>query len=189
MVRSTAGDVWVFGYGSLMWRPDFSYVEVRPARVHGYHRALCIWSHHHRGTSEQPGLVVGLDRGGSCRGWAFRVTATDWPEALAILNERELKGPPHDPEGDVYEPRFICATFDGGERIRAFVYVTNRRHIQYAGRLSLEHMSEIVGAARGKSGANIDYLRNTVRHLDDLGIPDGPLYAVLRRVEEPDLPF
>lgn len=182
MPQKTAGDVWVFGYGSLMWRPAFPYVESRPAMVYGYHRALCVWSMHHRGTRETPGLVLGLDRGGSCRGVAFRVAAAAWPGALIYLNNRELKSAPGAEEGDVYEPRFVCARFDDGARIRAFVYAVNRGHSQYAGRMAVDETARIVAHSHGKSGANIDYVRNTVAHMDDLGIPDGPLHRVVRRV-------
>ena len=188
MPRSSAGDVWVFGYGSLMWRPGFVHDEVRPARVHGYHRALCVWSHHHRGTSDRPGLVLGLDMGGSCKGLAFRVKGEDWPEALQELNRRELLAHPHDSYDDVYEPRFVCATFEDGERVPCFVYVVNRRHPQYAPRQSVERVAAVIAGAEGKSGPNIEYVANTVDHLDALGIPDGPLHAVMRVLEEGSKP-
>ena len=97
-----SGDIWVFGYGSLMWRPDFPHVETRPARLRGYHRALCVLSTRYRGTKARPGLVLGLDRGGSCVGRAFRVAARDADRVLAILHEREMLN-------RVYNPRWLTA--------------------------------------------------------------------------------
>ncbi|MBO6717381.1 MAG: gamma-glutamylcyclotransferase [Rhizobiaceae bacterium] len=169
------GDFWVFGYGSLIWRPDFAHVETRRARLHGYRRALCVLSHVHRGTPERPGLVLGLDRGGSCVGLAFRVPAGLRDEVMAALRARELVT-------NVYLERELPLRLDGGETVRAVTYVVDRAHTQYAGPLDVEQaVARVVGAV-GQSGANEDYVLNTVEHLGALSIRDHWLEAVARRV-------
>jgi cation transport protein ChaC len=160
-----AGELWVFGYGSLMWRPGFPFLEQRRAVVRGFHRALCIYSHVHRGTAEQPGLVLGLDRGGSCLGLAFRVAAADAAETIAYLRAREQATA-------VYLERHLRVTFPDGESARAVTYVADRRHAQYAGRLSDADVLRLVRQGRGQSGANPEYVRNTHKHLIDLGVHD-----------------
>ena len=104
------GDLWVFGYGSLMWNPGFAHAEARPARVYGYHRAFCLYSEHYRGTEARPGLVLGLNRGGSCRGRAFRVPAHDADAAMEYLIAREMYG--H--EVDVYQLQWHRVALEGG---------------------------------------------------------------------------
>ncbi len=173
---ATDGDIWVFGYGSLMWRPGFPYRVVESALLRGYHRAFCIYSVRYRGTPERPGLVVGLDRGGSCRGRAYRVAAADARAVLDYLNKRELVT-------GVYTRRVVPVGIRSG-RVNAYTYVADRGHAQYVGKLSLERAAEIILAGRGASGDNRDYLENTVAHLDELGIPDGPLHTLLRLVNE-----
>jgi cation transport protein ChaC len=106
-------DFWVFAYGSLMWNPEFPHQGVRPARLLGYHRAFCVYSHHYRGTRERPGLVLGLDRGGSCLGRAYKVRAADGAEAAAILDERERRG-------GVYDPRWVEVRFADHRRAQAY---------------------------------------------------------------------
>ena len=128
MEAGEPSDLWVFGYGSLMWRPGFPFVESGPGRLRGYHRSLCVLSHVHRGTPERPGLVLGLDRGGSCRGMAFRVAGPDAASTLAYLREREQVTA-------VYVERVLGVTLDDGRRIAAVTYLVDRRHPQYAGRL------------------------------------------------------
>jgi len=175
-------DFWVFAYGSLMWNPEFPHQEVRPARLLGYHRAFCIYSNQYRGTSERPGLVLGLDRGGSCLGRAYKVMAADGAEAASILDEREMLG-------RVYDPRWLEVRFADGSRAQAYAYVVDRRHPQYAGRLALGTLTELITHAAGERGSNVDYLVNTVRHLDDLGIVDSALHelldSVLSRIARP----
>ena len=163
-------DFWVFGYGSLMWRPGFEAVEVVPARVGGLHRALCILSWVHRGTREKPGLVLGLDRGGSCRGVAFHVTGAKRGPVMAYLRERELVT-------DVYKETWRqVALLDGSGRVvEAVTYVADRRHEQYAGHLPRERLLELVAGAMGKSGRNDEYVINTARHLRSVGIHDATL--------------
>ena len=169
-------DFWVFGYGSLMWRPGFDYVERQMARLSGYHRALCVHSHVHRGTPERPGLVLGLDRGGSCRGVAFRVAPAKREEVLAYLRARELVT-------SVYlETHRPIRLDERGEEVTAVAYVVDRRHLQYAGRLDPAEATGIVRGAVGQSGPNDEYVINTVEHLRSLGIRDHGLEAVMRGI-------
>jgi glutathione-specific gamma-glutamylcyclotransferase len=167
-----ANEVWIFAYGSLMWRPGFAYNEAAPARLHGYHRSLCIYSIVHRGTPERPGLVLGLDRGGSCRGWAFRVDAEREPEVLAYVDGRELVT-------DVYRRKRLPVTV-AGRRVPAWSYVVRRAHAQYAGRLAPERLLDLVRHGAGRSGDCRDYLLSTVRHLEGMGIVDGPLHTLAK---------
>lgn len=165
------GGLWVFAYGSLMWEPGFPHQRACPALLKGYHRALCVYSHFHRGTPARPGLVLGLDRGGSCRGVAFRVAAADGEAVLAYLDERELVSP-------AYRRRLLPVRLEDRE-VRAHAYVVDRAHSRYAGKLSLEESAAYVLQGVGASGSAFDYLENTVRHLDRLGIGDGPLHRLL----------
>jgi cation transport protein ChaC len=167
---------WVFGYGSLMWRPGFVFEEEQPARLHGAHRSLCIYSHVHRGTPERPGLVLGLDRGGSCRGIAFRVAPRRWNETLAYLRAREQVTA-------VYVEAMRPVTLIGSGRVvRALCYVVDRRHPQYAGALSPEAQFERVRQGRGRSGDNADYVLATVEHLAELGVDDPALRVLAERL-------
>jgi cation transport protein ChaC len=164
-----AEDLWVFGYGSLMWRPGFPYRERRHALLRGYHRALCVLSHVHRGTPEQPGLVLGLDRGGSCHGVAFRVGAEDAQETIAYLRAREqVTG--------VYLERRVPVQLAGDGTVDALVYVVDRGHAQYAGRMPEPELLRLVQQGRGISGANPEYVRSTHEHLTEMGVID-PLLA------------
>lgn len=169
------GDFWVFGYGSLMWRPGFAHVETRRARLHGFRRSLCVTSVVYRGTPEKPGLVLGLDRGGSCVGLAFRVPHDLRDEALAYLRERELIT-------SVYVERMLPVRLDGGETVAAVSYVVDRRHGQYAGALDEESAARMVSGSVGNAGPNEDYVLNTIEHLKALGIRDHWLEAVGRLV-------
>lgn len=169
------GDIWIFGYGSLMWRPDFPHVETRPALVRGYHRAMCVYSVRYRGTSECPGLVLGLDRGGACRGRAFKVAAADAEKVIAYLDEREMPN-------QVYVPTWLKTEIPG-RTVSAYGFVVRRDHVQYAGKLPTEKAVELILQGHGSGGPCLDYMRNTVRHLDELGISDGQLHRVLAEVE------
>ncbi|MCF3641010.1 gamma-glutamylcyclotransferase [Rhizobium sp. TRM95111] len=164
---------WVFGYGSLMWNPGFEVEESLPAHLHGYRRSLCVRSWVHRGTEQDPGLVLGLDRGGSCRGMAFRVSPDSWPAVLAYLRERELVT-------HVYRERILPVSLPGGVRRPALAYVIDRGHRQYAGALATAEAAETVSRAVGRSGPNIDYVTNTLAHLRDMGIRDHWLEEVGR---------
>ena len=166
---------WVFGYGSLMWRPGFDYLEARPALLHGYHRAFCVETTHYRGTPEKPGVVLGLDRGGACRGRVFRIAPAKAQKAARYLHERELVTP-------IYEPRWLQVKTPQG-LVCAVAYVVDRQNREYLGKLSTARIVSLIRQARGVSGSNRDYLINTVRHLDELGVPDGPLHRLLRMVE------
>ena len=158
-------DLWVFGYGSLMWRPGFAFAERESARIHGFHRALCVYSHIYRGTPERPGLVMGLDRGGSCFGVAFRVTPEQKGEVRAYLRARELIT-------DVYREAQLPARLRDGRMVRALAYVADRRHSQYAGRLTREALLALVRQGHGVAGSNADYVRGTHGHLRELGFDD-----------------
>jgi cation transport protein ChaC len=176
MARDGDGDFWVFGYGSLMWRPGFDFIDSALAFVHGYHRSLCIFSHVHRGTPRRPGLVLGLDRGGSCRGVAFRVAARAREATLAYLRERELVT-------SVYLEKTVALRFSEGGTAPALAYVVDRAHRQYAGRLPLEEMTRLIAEGAGVNGDNPAYVRNTYEHLLRLDIHDGELAEVVRRLD------
>ncbi|WP_420402722.1 gamma-glutamylcyclotransferase [Nisaea sp.] len=176
-MTSDCGDLWVFGYGSLMWRPGFEYVERVPARLQGYHRDFCVWSHRYRGTPERPGLVLGLDRGGSCRGIAYRVAESKREQVLAYLHEREMIT-------GVYAPRVLpVRASDSGRRVGAQAYVVDRTHAQYAAGLTPEERASLIIQGHGTAGPGRDYLANTVAHLAELGLPDRRLSHLLSLVD------
>jgi cation transport protein ChaC len=172
------GDFWVFGYGSLIWRPGFAHIETARARLHGFRRSLCVYSWVHRGTEQRPGLVLGLDRGGSCIGLAFRVPGELRDEVVAYLRERELVT-------NVYLERMLPVRLASGQSVAALCYVVDRGHVQYAGNLSVDDAAGIVNGGVGQSGRNEDYLFNTVEHLKALGIRDHWLESVAERVASP----
>ncbi|MFD2647582.1 gamma-glutamylcyclotransferase [Devosia albogilva] len=162
---------WVFGYGSLMWNPGFPHHSQQLGLLHGAHRSLSIISHHHRGTADRPGLVFGLVRGGSCRGMAFEVAETDWPEARAYLKAREQVTMVY---RDVERP----VRLDDGRTVSALAFLVDERHEQFAGRLTLEAQVAMVRQGVGLSGRNVDYVLNTARHLEQLGIRDRQVMAL-----------
>lgn len=164
-------DLWVFGYGSLMWRPGFPHLEAVPARIKGRHRRLCVYSWVHRGTREHPGLVLGLDRGGSCLGRAFRVAAADREATIAYLRAREQVTM-------VYLERTVRAELqdESARDVAALTYVVDRAHPQYAGPLPRERQLAIVREAAGQSGANPDYVHATADHLEEIGVRDATLH-------------
>jgi cation transport protein ChaC len=164
-------EFWVFGYGSLMWNPGFAFEERSPARAFGFRRSLCVWSHVHRGTPDHPGLVLGLDRGGSCRGVAFRVDPQGRDDVLDYLRRRELVT-------NVYRERVLPVTLDQGRQVKAIGYVVDRKHLQYAGALRVEQAAAIVSKSAGQSGPNNAYVFNTLAHLKQMGIRDPWLEAV-----------
>ncbi|MEE9318596.1 MAG: gamma-glutamylcyclotransferase [Rhodospirillales bacterium] len=170
------GDIWVFGYGSLMWRPNFSHTEAQPALLRGYHRALCIYSIEYRGTRERPGLVLGLDRGGSCRGRAMKVAREHADEVIGYLHEREMIN-------RVYKPKWLPVTLPSG-KVSAYAFVADRSHEQYTGKLADDDAVRLILQGRGKGGPCLDYLNSTLRHLDELGIPDGPLHRLVSLANE-----
>lgn len=164
-------DFWVFGYGSLMWHPGFPHLEVRVGRLRGLHRTFCVYSHRYRGTPKAPGLVLGLDRGGSCQGMVFRVPAAEGEVALDYLYEREMVT-------GVYRPSWRYAETDQGP-VRAITFVVDREHIQYAGRLGHDEMVKLIMQGKGNRGPCVDYLENTVYHLRALGLNDRALERLL----------
>lgn len=168
-------DLWVFGYGSLMWDPGFPFLARVPALLRGYHRSLCIYSHVWRGTPVRPGLVLGLDRGGACRGIAFRVAADAAAQAIDYLDARERVT-------EVYVRKSVTALLTGGDRVMAETYVVDRAHPQYAGRLDPQESARLVRQGSGRGGANVDYLENTVRHLDEMGLKEGALHELAQLV-------
>ena len=170
-------DLWVFAYGSLMWRPGFSYLERVPARLIGLHRALCVFSFVHRGTPQRPGLVLGLDRGGTCRGIAYRVAAAARTETLRYLRGREQVTTVY-----LETTRQIELEDHMRHRVRAVCYVVDRSHVQYAGRLTLAESLHHVRQGHGQSGANRDYVLETVRALEALGYRESDLHLLAERL-------
>lgn len=168
-------EFWVFGYGSLMWNPGFPFEERIQARLMGYRRSLCVRSWVHRGTEERPGLVLGLDRGGSCRGVAFKVPLSDQGETLDYLRERELVT-------HVYLERLLPLKLDDGRIVKAVTYVVDRAHAQYGGAVTVSEAARIVNAAVGQSGPNPVYVANTVAHLREMGIHDHWLESVVAEI-------
>jgi cation transport protein ChaC len=171
--QSTKADLWVFGYGSLMWRPGFEFIEQVPARLIGEHRALCVYSFDHRGTPEKPGLVLGLDRGGACRGIAFRVEAQHRLATIDYLRAREQTT-------NVYREvmRSVWLDNEARERVSALTYVVDRGHVQYAGRLSLAEQLRHVREGHGRSGNNRDYVLATVKSIEAQGFRDAQLHQL-----------
>lgn len=165
---------WVFGYGSLMWNPGFPFIEQKPAHLIGYHRAFCIYSHHYRGRPNTPGLVLGLDSGGSCDGVAFRVAAVDWLDAVTYLNERELIG-------YAYRPAVVTVEI-AGETIDTYTFVADTDHPQYAGDLGLQRSAALIMNAEGIAGLNRDYLINTVQQLEDRGYEEPELRRLMEHI-------
>ncbi|MEM1288553.1 MAG: gamma-glutamylcyclotransferase [Pseudomonadota bacterium] len=177
-------ELWVFGYGSLIWRPGFPYEQAEPARLHGYHRSLCVYSYVHRGTPDKPGLVMGLDRGGSCRGMAYRVAESDRQSVLQYLREREQSTM-------VYKERVLKIHFTQEKAglprsTRALVYCVDRSHKQYAGALDRRVQLEIVQGAEGQSGINPHYVIETSRALQSLGVQDATLEWLSKELRAQD---
>lgn len=170
-------DLWIFGYGSLMWRPGFDHVERQPALLRGAHRSLCVYSYVHRGTEEKPGLVLGLDSGGSCRGIAFRVKSASADATIDYLRGREQVTM-------VYREAFrTVRLLDGSERkIQAICFLVDRMHPQYAGRLPVAKQAELVARGHGQSGNNVEYVANTLSHLDEMGLREHALQQVMAQL-------
>lgn len=166
------GDLWVFGYGSLMWAPEFQYAQRSIGLVHGYHRALCILSSRYRGTPDKPGLVMGLCRGGSCWGMAFRVPSTRAKLVLDYLWKREMLN-------NVYKPSFVPVELKSSKRVRALTFIADTGHRQYAGELDVDGRAKLVAQGVGKRGRCVDYIRNTLEHMKGLGMHDPHLSRVL----------
>ena len=167
--------LWVFGYCSLIWDPGFTVSEQEIARLEGFHRSFCMWSIHHRGTENDPGLVLALDAAETfCDGVAFR--AAEPEAALEYLRERELVS-------SAYLEEWHDITLRDGRRVSAVCYVINRDHVQYCGDLSLERQAQVIARAVGGRGPNTEYLFNTAKHINDLGLPDADLDWLYGRVK------
>lgn len=168
---------WVFGYGSLIWNPGFAFLSAQQGLLRGAHRSLSIISHHHRGTREQPGLVFGLTRGGSCRGMAFEVSAPLWDDVRAYLDGRELVT-------SVYRDVLRPVSLADGRRVMALTYVVDEAHEQFAGQMGLEQQLAMIRAGVGISGRNVDYVLNTARYLTELGIVDRALMQLVQKLQD-----
>jgi glutathione-specific gamma-glutamylcyclotransferase len=177
-IQHAAEDLWVFGYGSLMWRPGFDFRERVEARLIGAHRSLCVYSFVHRGTPERPGLVLGLDRGGTCNGIAFRVAATDRAKTVAYLRAREQVTA-------VYREtvRRISLRGEPTRVVAALCYVVDRSHAQYAGRLPLDAQLHHIRQGHGQSGHNRDYVIATVAAMEALGLRESELHLLAARLK------
>src|SRR5919206_162542 len=166
------GELWVFGYGSLMWSPCFRYREKHLARVHGYHRALCILSTRYRGTHAKPGLVMGLCAGGSCWGVAFRIPRSEVRPTLKRLWNREMPR-------RVYRPRLVPVRLANGRSVRALAFIADPAHPSYVRELDLHGRARLVAQGIGKRGPCVDYIRNTLEHMHEVGVRDPHLERVL----------
>jgi cation transport protein ChaC len=166
------GQLYVFAYGSLIWKPGFAHAGMHPALLRGFHRRFCIWSRSYRGTPEAPGLVLGLARGGACRGVAFRVPAAEAAAVLHYLDEREMTG-------GVYHRRLVpLRLLDSGAVKRAVAFVADARGPAYCAGLTPEAMAAAIATGHGIMGANRDYLLHTVSHLREMGVRDAGLDRV-----------
>jgi cation transport protein ChaC len=176
--ETAAEDLWVFGYGSLMWRPGFEFVERVPARITGLHRSLCVYSWVHRGTQQHPGLVLGLDRGGACRGVAFRVAAQNRTATVAYLRAREQVT-------HVYREslRGVMLMGKPERRVEALSYIVDRGHPQYAGRLTIDQQLHHIRQAHGQSGPNGEYVLATVAALEAMDCRDAELHLLAERLK------
>ena len=174
--RPEGADVWIFGYGSLMWNPAFHHVEKRLGVLHGFHRSFCLQTPIGRGTIECPGLVLGLDRGGSVKGMAFRIAEENITEELDVIWSREMLG-------GAYRPAWVKLIDPEGVRFDAITFVMRRNHPRYTGRLELDETARQIAKAAGPLGPCADYLENTVAAMDAIGIADGPMHALWDRVQ------
>jgi len=167
-------DVWLFGYGSLIWNPLLNFEERHVARLHGYHRRFCLWSHVNRGSLQRPGLVLGLDTGGSCRGVAFRIRSDRVEGELRLLWRREMVL-------GSYCPRWVKVN-TGERELSAIAFIVRRDHPSYAGRLPLDTVLKIMVTARGFLGTPAEYLHETIHGLLEHGVRDAYLMEIRRHV-------
>src|SRR5690606_4387518 len=174
--RQEDQDSWVYGYGSLIWRPEFDFAERRIALLHGYHRALCLWSRVSRGTPDQPGLVFGLDNGGSCRGMVFRIPAGMVPQTMEALWRREM------PSG-AYLPKWLVCRTDKGP-VTALAFTMNRNTDAYVRDLPADRLLQIVRSAHGSYGPCVEYVLETAQALQQSNIHDKRLQAIVRRLRQ-----
>jgi glutathione-specific gamma-glutamylcyclotransferase len=167
-------ELWVFAYGSLMWRPGFPSEEIVHARLVGWRRTFCIYSRFHRGSPQRPGLVLGLDRGGVCEGLAYRVAPANIASTLAYLRDREQVV-------SVYREALVPVTLMTPKRpeVLALAFLVERAHPSYAGALALCEQARLIRGGSGRSGNNIDYFLSTLAHLGELGIRERELERLL----------
>lgn len=174
------GDLWVFGYGSLMWRPNFPYQESTTAKIFGVHRAPCVISYRHRGSIERPGIVMGLDMGGSCVGRAYRVLEEEVWSVLDYLFDREIAG------YGIYLPVIRTVTLMSGfpvKKVRALCFIVDCKHQQYAGNLSVPELISLIEQGVGEGGSSFDYLEQTAINLAALGVINSPVHRLLEAVK------
>ncbi len=176
LAQNPSDEVWVFAYGSLMWNPAFHFEERIACRLYGYHRSFCLWTPIGRGTPDNPGLILGLERGGSCNGVAFRIHPDHVEEELRVVWTREM------PTG-AYRPTWVHLKTERGV-IHGIAFVIDPSQPRYASKLSVDHAARSIATAAGKLGSCSEYLENTVKALDDLGIVDGGMHRILDRVRE-----
>lgn len=167
-------DVWIFAYGSLIWNPLITYVERRAGIIYGWHRCFCTWMILGRGTPENPGLLLGLDRGGSCRGIIYRIAAADVPSELLLIWRREMLA-------GVYVARWV-RVFNGIQEFKAIAFVANRQHPRYAHQITLTTTVDSIATASGKLGSCAEYLMKTVDGLMAEGIKDRKLLLLRKQV-------
>jgi cation transport protein ChaC len=168
-------DVWVFAYGSLMWNPVIEFAEAAPCLVEGMHRSFCFWTPMGRGTPELPGLMLALERGGSCEGIAYRLAAPQVHSELAIVWNREMLA-------GVYKPHWVSARLRDGRTVTAVTFEVDTGHCQYCGDLSMERTAHHLAFAEGRRGPCRDYLANTAAHARALGIIDPYIEDLVERV-------
>jgi len=171
-------DLYVFGYGSLIWNPAFHFEDKTPALLRGYHRRFCLRLLQGRGTRENPGLMLALDHGGACKGVAFRIAAPKAREELHVLWQREMFG-------GAYNARWVNLLAAGGGRLRAVTFVINRRHPRYLPELSLEQTAALIATGCGDLGSCREYLENTIAHLAALGLHDAGLERIAKTLPKP----
>jgi cation transport protein ChaC len=178
LAKAPPGDIWIFGYGSLIWNPCIHVAELRRARLNGFHRRFCLWTQLGRGSPDCPGLMLGLVPGGACAGVALRIERAAAATEFDILFRREMVS-------GSYDPRWVTVQIDGiaGPR-KALCFLMNRAHERYAGRLSDATVADAIAHAAGPLGACRDYLDHTVAALGALGIDDKPLARMQRMVKE-----
>lgn len=169
--------IWIFGYGSLIWNPAVHFTEKLQGKVHGYHRRFCLWSTIGRGSPSKPGLMLGLERGGSCNGIFYRIDRREIRSELDIVFRRELITA-------AYRPTWVSAHISDKSPFRAIAFVINRDHNRYAGALDDETVIQTIAEAKGTLGSCSDYLYETVLQLDNLGMPDRRLASIARHVRQ-----
>jgi len=170
------GEIWLFGYGSLMWNPCIHYLDRQPALLRGFHRNFCLRAPTGRGSPERPGLMLALKNGGSCRGIAYRIDPAIADHELSIVWNREMVS-------GAYQPRLLKLLTPQAE-IKAITFVVNRQHPRFVPHIALDESARLIAQAEGWLGSCAEYLFSTVAHLDELGVGDGPMHELKRLVEK-----